>query len=201
MKAKLPSDLLSSMEYAVFGLGDSSYEKYNHVGKKLYKRLLQLGGMPILPRGDGDDQHYLGSDGALTPWLELLEEVLLKKNPLPLGHIINRSVLPPPSFRFVYDDSETHDEVCFSQWRSRARVSENTRLTPAQHSQDVRHVEFRTHSPVEYSPGDVMALWPENVTDQVDLAISFFGWGERSDIPFTIVSEYEGLIRPLIVSR
>jgi sulfite reductase alpha subunit-like flavoprotein len=201
MKAKLPSDLLNSMEYAVFGLGDSGYERYNYAGKKLYKRLLNLGAQPILPRGDGDDQHYLGIDGALTPWSEQLEEVLLAKNPLPSGHVIDRSILPPPSFRFIYEESETKHEREFSDWRSSAKVSENTRLTPSAHFQDVRHVEFKTHSPVDYSPGDVMLLWPDNVAEKVDLAISFFGWEEQADIPFTIVSEYAGLILSLIVSR
>jgi sulfite reductase alpha subunit-like flavoprotein len=183
MKAKLPNDLLISMEYAVFGLGDSGYEKYNYVGKKMYKRLLQLGAKPILPRGDGDDQHYLGSDGALTPWLEKLEGVLLSKNPLPSGHVIDRSILPNPSFRFVYKEPEILNEREFSEWRSRSRVAENTRLTPTEHFQDVRHVEFKTLSPVDYSPGDVMELWPANVVEQVDLAIVFFGWEERADIP------------------
>jgi sulfite reductase alpha subunit-like flavoprotein len=44
----------------VLGLGDSSYEKFNFVGKKLYRRLLQLGAQPIHRRGDADDQHRLG---------------------------------------------------------------------------------------------------------------------------------------------
>jgi sulfite reductase alpha subunit-like flavoprotein len=189
MKAKLPQDLLTSMEYAVFGLGDSSYEKYNYAGKKLFKRLLQLGAHPLLPRGDGDDQHYLGLDGAFTPWLEKLECVLLGKNPLPPGYVIDHSVMPKPSFRFVYDDLEAEPEREFSEWRSRASVGDNFRYTPAEHFQDVRHVEFKTNSPVEYSPGDVMVVWPENVADQVDLALSFFGWTEQADKPFTIVSK------------
>ena len=39
----------------------------------------------MVPRGDGDDQHYLGIDGGLDPWLGLLWEQLLKKYPLPVG--------------------------------------------------------------------------------------------------------------------
>ncbi|KAI9592068.1 hypothetical protein BDF19DRAFT_472185 [Syncephalis fuscata] len=60
LRKDLPRDALYQMQYSVFGLGDSSYEKYNYPAKKLYKRLQQLGGHPFYVRGDGDDQHYLG---------------------------------------------------------------------------------------------------------------------------------------------
>lgn len=74
----------------MFGLGDSSYPHFNFAAKKLFKRLLQLGGTPLLPRGDGDDQHALGLEGALDPWLQQLWDILLTKYPLPEGV----SVLP-----------------------------------------------------------------------------------------------------------
>jgi sulfite reductase alpha subunit-like flavoprotein len=60
LRRNLPIDLLEPIDYAVFGLGDSSYPKYNFVAKKLWKRLQQLGARSLLNRGDGDDQHYLG---------------------------------------------------------------------------------------------------------------------------------------------
>ena len=59
--------------------------RFNYPAKKLFKRLLQLGAKEVLPRGDGDDQHYLGIDGTLDPWLETLWHILLKKYPLPVG--------------------------------------------------------------------------------------------------------------------
>lgn len=34
--------------------------RFNFVAKKLHKRLLQLGGNPLLPVALGDDQHDLG---------------------------------------------------------------------------------------------------------------------------------------------
>ncbi len=48
---------------------------------------MQLGAQPLLPRGDGDDQHYLGLDGGLDPWLKDLWTILLKKHPVPPGMI------------------------------------------------------------------------------------------------------------------
>lgn len=48
------------IEYAVVGLGDSSYEYYNYPGKKLHRRLQQLGGQPAFELSLCDDQHDLG---------------------------------------------------------------------------------------------------------------------------------------------
>lgn len=81
LRKNLPSDSLSNLKIGVIGLGDSSYEKFNFVAKKLHKRLLQLGATSILPLGLCDDQHDLGIGAVLSPWLE----EFWKKNPLPLG--------------------------------------------------------------------------------------------------------------------
>lgn len=67
----------------MFGLGDSSYTKFNFVAKRLYRRLLQLGANPLIPLGLGDDQHELGYDGAADPWVENLWNTILKIYPLP----------------------------------------------------------------------------------------------------------------------
>ena len=37
MKKNMPSDIMQNVEFGVIGLGDSSYEKYNFIAKKLYK--------------------------------------------------------------------------------------------------------------------------------------------------------------------
>ncbi|KAJ2531628.1 H(+)-transporting V1 sector ATPase subunit A, partial [Coemansia sp. RSA 1937] len=65
----------SFLKYAMFGLGDSSYQKSNFLAKRLFRRLQQLGGTSVISRVDGDDQHYLGLDDALNLWLENLSIV------------------------------------------------------------------------------------------------------------------------------
>ena len=39
----LPADSLTNVNFTVLGLGDSSYEIFNAMARKLYQRLLQLG--------------------------------------------------------------------------------------------------------------------------------------------------------------
>lgn len=51
LRKTLPLDSLAGLQYAVLGMGDSSYDKFNFVAKRLNKRLQQLGAKPILPIG------------------------------------------------------------------------------------------------------------------------------------------------------
>mgnify|MGYP002716622089 FL=1 len=55
---------------SVLGLGDSSYVKFNFVAKRLSRRLCNLGGSPLIETGLADDQHDLGPDAVVDPWLE-----------------------------------------------------------------------------------------------------------------------------------
>lgn len=60
LRSDLPSDLFEDLSFAIFGLGDSAYEKFCWAAKKLARRLISLGGQEICERGEGDDQHQLG---------------------------------------------------------------------------------------------------------------------------------------------
>ncbi|KAM9595107.1 NADPH-dependent diflavin oxidoreductase 1 isoform 4-T11 [Morphnus guianensis] len=84
-RKNLPPGSLCQLDYAVLGLGDSSYPKFNFVAKKLHKRVLQLGGNPLLPVALGDDQHDLGPDAVVDPWLLALWDKILALYPLPPG--------------------------------------------------------------------------------------------------------------------
>lgn len=63
LRADLPSDLLSFMQFAVFGLGDSSYEKFNFVGKRLWRRMQQLGATPLI--------HFVAKEMNSIPMVDL----------------------------------------------------------------------------------------------------------------------------------
>lgn len=82
LQRSLNQSWLKGVPYAVFGLGDSSYQKYNFVAKKLDKRLSDLGARAILERGLGDDQHHSGYEAALDPWMLSLWSSLSDTNPM-----------------------------------------------------------------------------------------------------------------------
>ncbi|RHY84046.1 hypothetical protein DYB35_004963 [Aphanomyces astaci] len=180
LRKSLAADSLHAMHMAVFGLGDSSYAKYNTVARRLHARLLQLGAVDIIDRGLGDDQHELGYHGALNPWLDRLWAALLQLEPflLPLGFTIDDSPKPtPPKYlvRIVASDGVSQPSRLHSFYDPpktaldasrliQATLTKNERLTAADWSQDVRHIELAlpASAPV-YSAGDIALLYPENV--------------------------------------
>ena len=60
LRSDLPEDLFDEMQFAVFGLGDSAYEKFCWPAKLLSRRLMSLGATEIMERAEADDQHPLG---------------------------------------------------------------------------------------------------------------------------------------------
>lgn len=85
LRKSLPSDLLNGLHCAVLGLGDSSYEKFNFVAKRLNKRLQQLGAKILIPIGLCDDQHDLGPSAIYNNWLNDLWNELKLYAPLSNG--------------------------------------------------------------------------------------------------------------------
>ncbi|XP_043326111.1 NADPH-dependent diflavin oxidoreductase 1 isoform X2 [Cervus canadensis] len=155
-RRSLPSTALCQMDFAVLGLGDSSYTKFNFVAKKLHRRLLQLGGSALLPVCLGDDQHELGPDAAVDPWLQDLWEKVLGPHSVPLNLDLSPPGVPWPSkftLQFLKDTpSSGPEELCVAGTDPQGPPSElqpflapmvsNRRVTGPSHFQDVRLIEF-----------------------------------------------------------
>nr|XP_056716290.1 NADPH-dependent diflavin oxidoreductase 1 isoform X2 [Euleptes europaea] len=170
---------LCKMDYAVLGLGDSSYPKFNFIAKKLHKRLFQLGGNPVMPVALGDDQHDLGPDAVIDPWLLDLWGKFLALYPLPSSlDIIGPDIVLPPkfTFQFLEEDSgplqqeEVSREAPSELHPFASRMASNQRVTAESHFQDVRLIEFDvTGSGMEYAAGDVVMIQPRNAPEEVQL--------------------------------
>ncbi|KAJ1625932.1 flavoprotein-like protein, partial [Pavlovales sp. CCMP2436] len=96
----LPPGALGGVQHACFGLGDSSYPKFNVAARRLTARMAQLGSASLVTAGYGDEQDDLGIEQGLQPWLASLWEALGAAAPMPTG----LSTLPPdapPPLRFV----------------------------------------------------------------------------------------------------
>ncbi|XP_069940064.1 NADPH-dependent diflavin oxidoreductase 1 isoform X1 [Cherax quadricarinatus] len=182
--------LLVDLKFGVLGLGDSSYQKFNYAAKRLNNLLAYLGGQPILKMGLGDDQHDLGPDFVIDPWLNNWWNKVLELFPLPAGREpLNTSVLLPSKYktRFV-ESSDGSDcliqERCLAESQNRvcastmylAEVTLNKRLTSPQHFQDVRLVEFDvTCIKEKQKPGDVLMVQPQNLENHVDEFMNILG--------------------------
>ncbi|KAI9269869.1 hypothetical protein BY458DRAFT_533609 [Sporodiniella umbellata] len=196
LRKNLPSDILSDLDCAVIGLGDSSYRNFNHPSKKLYKRLLQLGANMLTERGDCDDQHYLGVDGAFVPWAKQLWEAVMKKYPSQAA-ILPDTVLLAPRFGLDAEASE-RPRTGFDM-----KVVQNTRITATDHFQDVRHIQLECESEAfTYEPGDIAVIQPQNLKVDVDGFLEQMGWTDSADrwLRFTEedVVAFSGTLRDLL---
>merc|ERR1719335_1180471 len=63
-----PEDFMKDTQFAVFGMGDSSYVKFNEAAKKIDDAFTKLGGQRLQDLGLGDDQHPARFDTELEEW-------------------------------------------------------------------------------------------------------------------------------------
>ncbi len=172
LRKDLPPHALSRLHFSTFGMGDSSYPIYNAVARRLHERLLSLGAHELCVRGLGDDQHQLGYDGGLVPWMDIFKQALLSHCPLPEGVTVNSDLLSDPQLLVSVlpaEDCEGDDDLppalpalpaaapyhtCHTQplhphGDGATRYAPvalpllcNVKLTPQTHHQDVRHLQF-----------------------------------------------------------
>ncbi|KGN53174.1 NADPH-dependent diflavin oxidoreductase 1 isoform X1 [Cucumis sativus] len=192
---------LKGVPYAVFGLGDSSYQKYNFVAKKLDKRLSDLGAAAILGRGLGDDQHHSGYEAALDPWMLSLWSSLNDINPMfflkGTDFVFSiDTIIDQPSVQVAYYnvgklDSQLTSDLKYMEIIERARLMspgkfshgkkkpdcflkmiKNQRLSKVGSGKDVRHFEFEfVSSVIEYEVGDVLEVLPSQSSAAVNAFI------------------------------
>ncbi|XP_053380905.1 NADPH-dependent diflavin oxidoreductase 1-like isoform X2 [Mercenaria mercenaria] len=195
MRRNLPQDSLGKLSHAVLGLGDSSYQKFNFVAKKLHKRLLQLGSTSLMNVGLADDSHDLGADAVVYPWMDNFLQKLLSMYPLAVGQeVIPSHFRPRPRFKVIFVDGndrtspngsittngniksglDTRVPTWFPAQPFPAKLISNDRVTAPDHFQDTRLVRLDiTGSNISYDPGDVAVVYPKNMPDTVDDFLSY----------------------------
>jgi sulfite reductase alpha subunit-like flavoprotein len=176
LRKGLAADALSDMAFAIFGLGDSSYDKYNAVARKLEKRLCMLGAKGAITTGYGDDQAPFGYLSAYFPWLEDLKSYVLRNGIVkqPTG---GSSAIQTYSANIAMNGpSPGQQQLTGDQSFIPVRVVENRRLTADVWPQDVRHIRmdvdptFTPQGCALYTVGDVAVVPYENPVVLVELA-------------------------------
>ncbi|XP_066309595.1 NADPH-dependent diflavin oxidoreductase 1 [Miscanthus floridulus] len=200
LRKDLDRQWLEGIHHAVFGLGDSGYQKYNFAAKKLDRRLLHLGAEPVLEIGLGDDQHPSGYEGALDPWLLSMWKSLNEINPSLLPRVSdindsNLSILGHPKVHVIYYSSNevpqdpilSDPSKIISSARSMSpalrfhadgeppymlQMVKNKRLTKEGSDRDVRHFELEDpSSAISYKIGDALEILPSQNPSAVDAFI------------------------------
>lgn len=134
----------SESTFALFGLGDSSYPKYNFAAKRLFNRLLQLGGTPLLDRGDGNEQDECGVYTSLLPWIENLCSAV-RKDPSLLARVHKHKREPQRQPEEVY----------------RGKLLRRRCITGEGYERPVYDCVFEIDRAAFY-PGDVLSIRPKN---------------------------------------
>src|SRR5271170_7021279 len=202
LRKRLSASFLKGVQFALIGLGDTSYPKFNWSARKLEKRLNQLGAEELLEACEADEQGDDGTDGAFLAWSEQLRSMLLSKFPLPNGltQIPDNVQLPskwhltpcpdqPTQNRDVVDsESEAMSNVVDHDNRPipesfPARLASNVRVTPLNHWQDVRFIKLSVPEYIEYFPGDSISILPKNSQTDAQALIDLMDWRDVADIP------------------
>ena len=189
LRKGLPSTALSDLKYALFGLGDTAYEKYNAVARKLDKRLKMLGAKEVVPLGYGDDQAPFGYFTAYNSWIAALctyMGIVLTVTDDVSERNSRYSVEEVGSFCDSMDVSlkspNSRREVVYA-----VEVLENKRLTASVWGQDVRHIKLCLLSELNdlnqtksfYQCGDVAVVHYSNPIELVQQAAAIIAEGCR----------------------
>ncbi|XP_050227357.1 NADPH-dependent diflavin oxidoreductase 1 isoform X2 [Mercurialis annua] len=176
LRKNLSKQWLEGVHYAVFGLGDSGYQKFNFVAKKLDRRLLDLGAMAIVERGLGDDQHPSGYEGALDIWMSSLWSALCHINPkfLPKGSDYaaqEQMLIDQPKYQITYHETDNMD----SQLSTAAdpkyvqmQIERACSMSPGKFAHAKDKPDCFLKMGINYEVGDVLELLPGQDPAAVD---------------------------------
>jgi sulfite reductase (NADPH) flavoprotein alpha-component len=150
---------LEALEFAVLGLGDSSYPKFCAIAADLDARLAELGATRLLDRGEAD----LDIETVAQPWLQRAL-ARARESLKPVGTLATVTPLRPGRITTTWNR-----ERPFA-----APVLINQRISARGSDRDIRHLELSlADSGLAYEPGDALGVWPRNpswlVTAVLDL--------------------------------
>ncbi|WP_353241898.1 NADPH-dependent assimilatory sulfite reductase flavoprotein subunit [Providencia sp.] len=148
---------LSQTEYAVFALGDSSYEKFCQAGKDFDSQLGLLGAKSLFERIDADVEYQ----SIANEWVDNLTRILKERVPAQS----DRQLLSAQAGSV----NEIHTSPYSKTAPLTASLLSNQKITSRDSQKDVRHIEIDLgDSGLRYQPGDALGVWFDNDPALVD---------------------------------
>ncbi|EIY5382676.1 MULTISPECIES: NADPH-dependent assimilatory sulfite reductase flavoprotein subunit [Klebsiella] len=140
---------LDGTAFAVFGLGDTSYEFFCQSGKDFDSKLAELGAERLLDRVDADVEYQT----AAAEWRARVVEVLKARAP----------VAAPAQLATSGAVNDIHTSPYTKEAPLSATLSVNQKITGRDSEKDVRHIEIDLgDSGLRYQPGDALGVWYQN---------------------------------------
>lgn len=142
---------LEGAAFAVFGLGDTSYERFCQAGKDFDTRLAELGGERLLDRVDADVEYQT----AAQEWRQRVVDVLKARVP---KEAPSQAALTASGAVNLVDSTPYTKEAPLT-----ATLSVNQKITGRHSQKDVRHIEIDLgDAGLRYQPGDALGVWYQN---------------------------------------
>ncbi|MBB6117166.1 sulfite reductase (NADPH) flavoprotein alpha-component [Rahnella inusitata] len=137
--------------FAVFALGDTSYEFFCQAGKDFDTRLGELGAERLLDRVDADVEYK----DVAQEWRKRIVDVLKQRVPAD----VSAQAAPTLAGSVNQIDSSPYTK----ELPLTATLAVNQKITGRDSDKDVRHLEIDLgDSGLRYQPGDALGIWFEN---------------------------------------
>lgn len=142
---------LNGTAFAVFGLGDTSYEFFCQSGKDFDSKLAELGAERLLDRVDTDVEYQ----AAATQWRERIVDVLKARAP--------KETPAQAAATATGIVNDVHTSPYTKEAPLTATLAVNQKITGRDSEKDVRHIEIDlADSGLRYQPGDALGVWYQN---------------------------------------
>lgn len=181
---------LPELQYAVIGLGDSSYEFFCQTAKDFDQRLEALGAKRVIDRVDCDVDYETQANAFIDQLSTLLKDEMTAKQSqvVQLPTAANKAANP-----VVSEYTKKNPFV--------ATLGESLKITGRDSVKDIRHIEISLEdSGIQYQPGDALGVWFDNDEALVEELLSLVGVNaedtvtvgdESLDIKKALVEKFE----------
>lgn len=148
---------MAGTAFAVFGLGDTSYENFCQTGIDFDARLAELGGERLFDRADAD----VDFKSAAEAWRKQIVDVL--KQRVPQATAAQAQVSVAGSVAQIVSSPYSKESPLT------ASLAVKQKITGRNSDKDVRHIEIDLgESGLSYQPGDALGVWYHNDPDLVE---------------------------------
>jgi len=170
---------LDELRFSVLALGDTSYDQFCQTGKDFDKRLGELGGQRISPRVDCD----VDFDEPAAAWMESVLGQLAEDQRQAAGAASSEGAAGGAfALAGIVPQTETSPYSRTNPFH--AEVLDNINLNGRGSDLETRHLALSLEdSGLQFEPGDVVGIFPENDPALVDALIHQLGWNPNELVP------------------
>ncbi|KUJ13350.1 NADPH-cytochrome P450 reductase [Mollisia scopiformis] len=207
---------LQGLQYFAFGLGNSTYEKYNFMVRSFDQHLQKLGGSRIGPVGEGDDGTGSLDEDFLTWRDDTLSEVAST-----LGIEKHRGPFLSPYSTAETTELDSKSSEVYLGERTAIQLknkglpvgpfhAKNPYLAPLAYSKQLfaltcgrhcLHLEFDvTGTNLEYDTGDHLGIWPVNPEVEVQRLLRILNLAGKGNTVITVSTDADSGV-PVFVGQ